>query len=185
MKTMQRTGPKIKTAFDENPELATVMKGGLVPWVGPDRQDAGSMTSSAPPPAAAAATPTMATFAPNVFSDAPFSSLLTKVEAEHLEVFFAHFNYFLPLTEEGMVRASVLRFRAGGHLPVQTLIPQSRVLAPDTASSVEEVQLQNAQNAILWAGVAIGAMMQGHCSVDKYASLAWLSMKVSGERGRE
>lgn len=172
--------------MDELPELATMMQGGLVPWVDPDRQvDTPTAANKQPTTpvsgvmgAAAAATPGGA-FAPNVYADAHFNTLLTKVEAGYLETFFQHFNLFLPVTDESMVRAAIMRFRAGGHLPVQTLIPQSHTLLPDAVSSVEDVQQQNAQNAILWAAVAIGAMMHGLSSdgVQRYASLAWLSMK--------
>jgi len=106
--------------------------------------------------------------------------LIGATEEKFFGVFLAELNDYLPIADKDMIRARLAHIRANGNraLPPSTLIPLLASLPPHTAASVQEVQLENAHNAIVWAAIAIGAMLvQETGNVERYTSLAWLSMK--------
>lgn len=105
-------------------------------------------------------------------------STLGKTEGQYLDVFFNDFNSFLPITDESATRSALVQLMAGRQLPLQTVVPQSRTNDPTLATSLADIQLQNAHNAILWGSIGIGALLTGHqADVGRYATLAWLSIK--------
>lgn len=127
----------------------------------------------------------MPPLAPNLYAQLQQEStstipLIGASEEKFMNVFLAELNAFLPIADKDMLLSSLANLRANGEraLPPSTLIPLHASLPPETAESMENVQLKNAHNAIVWAGIAIGAMLQGETgNMERYTTLAWLSMK--------
>lgn len=127
----------------------------------------------------------MPPLAPNLYAHlhqegASSTPMIGSCEEKFMNVFLAELNAFLPIADKDMLLSSLANLRANGKhaLPPSTLIPLLASLPPQTTESLQEVQLQNAHNAMVWAGIAIGAMLQGETgNMERYTTLAWLSMK--------
>jgi hypothetical protein len=87
------------------------------------------------------------------------------------------FNPFMPVMDEAVVRSALVEMLSRGQLPVTSTVPRSRNLAGESVGAVEDVQLANAHNAILWLAIAGGAILAGNTRVQRYAALAFLSLK--------